>query len=50
MTNEQLIKSSLFFCMLSTLHVYKYIKNLRAKINEDILQNATKGGYRLNMP
>ena len=26
MTNEQLIKSSSFFCMLSTLHVYKYIK------------------------
>ena len=35
---------------LPTDYVYKYIKNLRTKINEDILQNATKGGYRLNMP
>ena len=35
---------------LPTDYVYKYIKNLRAKINEDILQNATKGVYRLNMP
>lgn len=26
-------------------YVYKYIKNLRTKINEDILKNATKGGY-----
>ena len=33
---------------LPTDYVYKYIKNLRTKINEDILQNATKGGYRLN--
>ena len=31
MTNEQLIKSSLFFCMLSTLHVYKYIKKKNQK-------------------
>ncbi len=34
---------------LPTDYVYKYIKNLRTKINEDILQNATKGGYRLNI-
>ena len=26
-------------------YVYKYIKNLRTKINNDIIQNATKGGY-----
>ena len=26
-------------------YVYKYIKNLRAKINKDVIQNATKGGY-----
>jgi len=30
---------------LPTDYVYKYIKNLRTKISEDILQNATKGGY-----
>lgn len=30
-------------------YVYKYIKNLRTKIAEDILQNATKGGYVLNI-
>ena len=34
---------------LPTEYVYKYIKNLRTKINEDILQNATKGGYKLNI-
>lgn len=34
---------------LPTDYVYKYIKNLRTKINEDILHNATKGGYRLNV-
>ena len=34
---------------LPTDYVYKYIKNLRAKINEDILQNATKGGYKINI-
>ena len=34
---------------LPTDYVYKYIKNLRAKINEDVLQNATKGGYKLNV-
>ena len=33
---------------LPTDYVYKYIKNLRTKINDDILQNATMGGYRLN--
>ena len=32
---------------LPTDYVYKYIKNLRAKINEDVLQNAAKGGYKL---
>ncbi len=26
-------------------YVYKYIKNLRTKIEQDILQNADKGGY-----
>ncbi len=26
-------------------YVYKYIKNLRTKINQDILENAAKGGY-----
>lgn len=30
-------------------YVYKYIKNLRTKINKDILQNATKGGYIFEM-
>ena len=30
---------------LPTDYVYKYIKNLRTKINQDVLQNATKGGY-----
>ena len=30
-------------------YVYKYIKNLRTKINEDILKNATKGGYIFNL-
>lgn len=34
---------------LPTDYVYKYIKNLRAKINEDILQNAVKGGYKLSV-
>ncbi len=34
---------------LPTDYVYKYIKNLRTKINEDILQNAIKGGYKLNI-
>lgn len=32
---------------LPTDYVYKYIKNLRTKISEDVLQNATKGGYKL---
>lgn len=31
---------------LPTDYVYKYIKNLRAKIVEDVLVNAVKGGYR----
>lgn len=30
---------------LPTDYVYKYIKNLRTKISQDILQNADKGGY-----
>lgn len=34
---------------LPTDYVYKYIKNLRAKISEDVLQNATKGGYKLSI-
>lgn len=34
---------------LPTDYVYKYIKNLRAKITEDVLQNATKGGYKLTV-
>lgn len=33
---------------LPTDYVYKYIKNLRAKIVEDVLQNAVKGGYKLS--
>ena len=34
---------------LPTDYVYKYIKNLRTKISEDVLQNATKGGYIFNL-
>ena len=34
---------------LPTDYVYKYIKNLRTKIQEDILQNADKGGYIFNI-
>ena len=34
---------------LPTDYVYKYIKNLRTKISQDILQNATKGGYVFNL-
>ena len=30
---------------LPTDYVYKYIKNLRTKISQDVLENATKGGY-----
>lgn len=26
-------------------YVYKYIKNLRTKISQNVLENATKGGY-----
>ncbi len=34
---------------LPTDYVYKYIKNLRAKIAEDVLQNADRGGYKLSI-
>ena len=34
---------------LPTDYVYKYIKNLRTKISEDILENATKGGYTFKL-
>lgn len=30
-------------------YVYKYIKNLRSKLNEEILQNADNGGYLLKV-
>ena len=30
-------------------YVYKYIKNLRAKIEGDKLENADKGGFILNI-
>lgn len=30
-------------------YVYKYIKNLRSKLNEDVLQNADNGGYLLKV-
>jgi len=30
-------------------YVYKYIKNLRSKLNEDILKNADNGGYLLKV-
>ena len=30
-------------------YVYKYIKNLRTKISQDVLQNSTKGGYIFNI-
>lgn len=30
-------------------YVYKYIKNLRAKLNEDALHNADNGGFILNI-
>ncbi len=30
---------------LPTDYVYKYIKNLRTKISQNVLENATKGGY-----
>jgi len=33
---------------LPTDYVYKYIKNLRTKINQNVLQNAFKGGYVFN--
>ncbi len=34
---------------LPTDYVYKYIKNLRTKIAQDVLENATKGGYIFNL-
>ena len=34
---------------LPTDYVYKYIKNLRTKISQDVLENATKGGYIFNL-
>ena len=34
---------------LPTDYVYKYIKNLRTKIDENILENAVKGGYVFKM-
>ena len=30
-------------------YVYKYIKNLRSKLNEEVLQNADNGGYLLKV-
>ena len=30
-------------------YVYKYIKNLRSKLNEEVLQNANNGGYLLKV-
>ena len=30
-------------------YVYKYIKNLRSKLNEDVLKNADNGGYMLQV-
>lgn len=30
-------------------YVYKYIKNLRSKLSEDVLQNADNGGYLLKV-
>ncbi len=32
---------------LPTDYVYKYIKNLRTKIEQNILENADRGGYKL---
>ena len=34
---------------LPTDYVYKYIKNLRTKISQEILQNADRGGYIFNI-
>ena len=34
---------------LPTDYVYKYIKNLRTKISQDVLENANKGGYIFNL-
>ena len=30
-------------------YVYKYIKNIRTKISQDVLQNADRGGYIFNI-
>ena len=30
-------------------YVYKYIKNLRAKMNENVIQNADNGGFVLEL-
>ncbi len=30
-------------------YVYKYIKNLRTKLGANILENAAKGGYKINV-
>ena len=30
-------------------YVYKYIKNLRTKLSNNVLVNADKGGYVLNI-
>ncbi|MBE7706106.1 MAG: helix-turn-helix domain-containing protein [Cyanobacteria bacterium SIG30] len=30
-------------------YVYKYIKNLRTKLGSEILENATKGGYKIHI-
>ena len=34
---------------LPTDYVYKYIKNLRTKIAQDVLENPTKGGFIFNL-
>ncbi len=34
---------------LPTDYVYKYIKNLRSKIDQNFLENADKGGYRITI-
>lgn len=34
---------------LPTDYVYKYIKNLRTKIDQNFLENADKGGYKITL-
>lgn len=34
---------------LPTDYVYKYIKNLRTKVEQNFLENADKGGYRVKL-